>query len=146
MSARDAVRWIVRRTGIDESEARSQFAEAQWLKPEYAVTVAYRACVNIQRREHGRRGEHRVWPILDDPDYWQPAGSDEPGYHRAEAVADLDRILAQLPRQQELILRAHDVEGRTQAEIAAAMGVTPGRVCQLRRQALITAKAVAGRG
>jgi RNA polymerase sigma factor (sigma-70 family) len=65
-----------------------------------------------------------------------PAQRGPSDYERTEDRLDLERLLARLPPRQAQVLRDTFLADQTLEQVAARMGVSVTRVCQLRTQAL----------
>jgi RNA polymerase sigma factor (sigma-70 family) len=79
--------------------------------------------------ESGRSRHH-----YPDPMAQETGASRAPEFQRLQRV--LQRAIEQLNRQEQIVVRAHYLEDRTFAEIAASLGVKRARISQLHRQAL----------
>lgn len=75
-------------------------------------------------------------PVSLDATDLIPAQREPSDYERVEERLDLDRLLARLPPRQAQVLRDTFLADQTLEQVAAQMGVSVTRVCQLRQQAL----------
>jgi RNA polymerase sigma factor for flagellar operon FliA len=91
---------------------------------------------DINEKVHG--GDHLdITECLSDPDAKSPAETLEDN-EKKELVAGL---IDRLPEKEKLILSLYYWEEMTMKEIAGAMKLTEGRICQLHNQALIRLRA-----
>jgi RNA polymerase sigma-B factor len=84
-------------------------------------------------------------PGADDeaPTLLTLAGGPDPGFERAEMGATIERLSRSLPERQRRILALRYVEGLTQQEIGAQVGLSQMHVSRLLRQALDRMQALA---
>ncbi len=87
------------------------------------------ACLDHLRVRDGTRRTHQERPAGDMG--WLARRPRDPGLR-----LDLLALLRELPRREGEIVRAVDLDGREQQEVARALGLSPGRVSQLRTTAL----------
>ena len=81
----------------------------------------------------GHGGEHlEIEDMLPSPD----AGPDSL-YARAVLLDELERALAELPKEQRDVFVAHEVEGRSFREIAAATGANVNTLLSRKRYAVL---------
>lgn len=117
----------------------------------YAAPRARGAILDgVRSRGTLARSEYRAGVRFDTlPEHRRPAlslqslhdtGQDVP--HNPSDFTDvddrdtIDRLLAPLDARSRYIIEAHDLHGYRLAEIAATLGITESRVCQLRTKAL----------
>jgi RNA polymerase sigma factor (sigma-70 family) len=72
-------------------------------------------------------------------------GATMPQQHRGVNRMMLNRAIAKLPSRERTILVMYYWEGRSQLEISKIMGMSEGRVSQLKTQALLTLRTQFGR-
>lgn len=73
---------------------------------------------------------------LEDWTVLIPAQREPSEYERGDDRDQISRLLATLSPKQAQVLREHDLAGRYLRDIAADLGVTESRVCQIRTEAL----------
>jgi DNA-directed RNA polymerase specialized sigma24 family protein len=125
------------RTGLDEADGISLAAEAWAADPDFWHMPTVRRCIDEARYRQGRNRQHCPPIPVDLVDLDCPFM--ESGFARVEDADEVDRLLVRLPHRDALILRAWLMEGFTQAEIGAALGVSASRVtnfCTAARQRL----------
>lgn len=64
-------------------------------------------------------------------------GTVDPGYEEFDLRDALDQALADLPQRERFIVTSVDLEGFTEKSVGELLGVTEGRVSQLRTQAFL---------
>ena len=133
--------WVHRRLPMmDFEDAVSIAWESIWVHGDspLAATVAYRSSVNLVRHENGRdQGVSRLRPQPVDFTEWSaPDRYDEPGYAAVEVACILDK----LNDVEAFVLRETYLNDRTLKDVGREMGVTEGRVCQIRSAAVKKAR------
>lgn len=119
--------------------------------PRYARLRAEGALIDgVRRRSHI---PHSRWvrgsSLEDSPEHERPPVSIDPEelawrepvepcrqMNAIEARVVIDELLEHLTDRERLVVAAVDLLGVPQADVAGALGVTPSRVCQVRRVAL----------
>ena len=86
--------------------------------------------------DRGRRSG-RERPYDGDAEV-EPDPSDPPDYEEAERAAAVQRLIAELPSDQQRVIRMRFAEERPIREVAAALGRSEGAVKQLQFRALET--------
>jgi RNA polymerase sigma factor (sigma-70 family) len=88
-------------------------------------------------RRRGLKNTHSLDALLPTHTaYIAPEPAADETLDAAEARATIARALPKLPTRLQYVVQMYDLSGYTHKEIAALMGVTESRVCQMRTQAL----------
>lgn len=114
---------------------RSRFDDRRPFWP-WLASIAARRCIDAYRRRAYARSQlaHMAPPGPADLDPTATAALDH------MALARIDRLVAELPTRQRLALWLSAVEGRSYADIAAALGTSVGTVKMLVLRARRTAR------
>lgn len=109
-------------------QALANLGKYEWRGVPFAAWL-YRIAANAVADHHARAARARALPAPDDTT--APEGVEE-----AERRASLYRAVRALPLDQRTVIGLRFAEGRTTAEIAAALGRSEGAVKQLQFRAI----------
>jgi RNA polymerase sigma factor (sigma-70 family) len=98
--------------------------------PSYLFRAATNLMIDHRRSKAQAQLRDRQWSILNDRDETSATNNLNPEREIGgrQTLALVERELEKLPTRANFIFRAHRIEGRTQREIAFALGVSIGTV------------------
>lgn len=102
----------------------------------YLVRVVRNKAIDMGKREagHDRRGQHAAISASVSP--VDPFEAFETEFDVTRAIGNVNRVLPALPDLERDVLLALYRDGMASKDVAEALGVTPGRVSQLKKQAV----------
>lgn len=123
---------------LDRSPTTGELAAAVGVSDEAILEAMQARSARGALSLHAPQGEPGDAMLLQDT-----LGAEDPGLERAEARAELDRLMSDVSPRAKEMLRMRFEEDMTQAEIGAAIGISQMQVSRILRQTIAELREVA---